>query len=419
MKRIFLCAAVVALVCGSGIAQSYKVLYSFTYPTNDGFVPNGGLIMDDTGNLYGTTSEGGTAGSGTIFELSPNRDGSWSENILYSFCSGGLFCDNSMGVDPLAGVVRDSGGNLYGTTYLGGNGEGVAYELSPPSMPGGSWTYAVIHYFCGAGCPGGGNPYSSLVFDPNGNLYGTTALGGTGHNDGSQQGGAGVVFELSPSANGWTLTPVYNFCSLPGTDYCPDGAFPLAGVTFDKSGNLYGTTDSGGTSESEGYGTVYKLSPRATGWTETILHAFKGPPEAGQYPQGKVALDPEGNVYSTVSQGGSGADGAVFELKVNGSGRSFSFNSVNGANPYSGVTVDSKRGVIYGTTPNGVNGSGGLFQIDRTGKQTILYTFCSQPNCTDGAGPRGDLLEDSEGNLYGTTRNGGDDNVGVVFEITP
>src|SRR5580704_5070403 len=279
MKRLALSAAVSILCCGFMLGQAqYKVLYNFGSVPNDGIGPQGALISDSSGNLYGTTAfgggaSGGTAG-GTVFELSPQSNGTWNETILYDFCSQTNCTD---GYEPQAGLLMDSAGNLYGTTYYSycttGAGEcaGTVFELSPPSPPGGPWTHTVLYTFCSEVnypvCLDGDQPHSQLVFDASGNLYGTTVKGGTGHDVGSS--GGGTVFELSRGSSGWTETLLYSFCQL-GTGFkCPDGAFPQAGVVFDNSGNLYGTTQA---AVSEAGGLVYELSPGSNGWTETVLH---------------------------------------------------------------------------------------------------------------------------------------------------
>jgi uncharacterized repeat protein (TIGR03803 family) len=212
-------------------------LESFTL--KDGAFPSSGVIFDDAGNLYGTTQTGGASGAGTVFELSPNLDGTWTEVVLYSFTG------KTDGQFPGGGVIFDAAGNLYGTTFLGGaSGFGTVFELSP--NPGGTWTETVLYSFRG-GLDAANPDASTLTFDKAGNLYGETAVGG---ND--RCGGCGVVFELSPIGGGsWTETVLYRF---DGTD----GEFPWVGLVFDAAGNIYGTTQSGG---AYGNGVVFELKP--------------------------------------------------------------------------------------------------------------------------------------------------------------
>jgi uncharacterized repeat protein (TIGR03803 family) len=437
MKTAALYTIAVILTSTFALGQQYKVLWSFAGPPNDGTSPVGDLVADHLGNLYGTTQCGGSGGpgdvcAGTIFGLSPNNDGSWTETILHNFCTNFIngFCLD--GASPRAGLVLDAEGNLYGTTAGGGSqsscgsglgGCGTAFELSPPSEPGGAWTERVLYNFCsvGSNCLDGDSPHGALVLDTAGNLYGTTPSGGSGHAPGA--GGGGTAFELSPGTGRWIETVLYNFCSLGESKFCPDGLGPSAGMTFDKSGNLYGTTELGGAPRSQGGGVVYKLSSGANGWTETVLAA--GTNSTGGL-LGTAAFDPFGNLYSTFSAGGPNGAGGVFRLGPGGAGTEFSFKSRNDGNmPVAGVIIDSKRATLYGTTLiGGTHTAGTVFQIIAPAQESVLYSFCSQTNCADGSQPSASLIEDKSGNLYGTARAGGvaacDTNgCGVVFEITP
>jgi uncharacterized repeat protein (TIGR03803 family) len=408
----------------------YKVLWSFGSVPNDGGFPVSSLILDGKGNLYGTTPAGGAGmfGSGTIFELSPNGDGNWTENILYSFCSI-IGCPD--GGVPKAGLVFDAAGNLYGTTIGGGafncqsgqGGCGTAFELSPPPPSGGPWTETVIYNFCtdglAGGCQDGAEPTSQLTIDAHGNLYGTTTTGGSGGFMNACCAG-GTVFELSRGARGWTHTILYNFCANGQNGVCPDGSGPQAGVAFDKFGNLYGTTEQGGSPAHLGGGTIYKLSPGSSGWTETVLLA-EGDPPRGSNPLGEVTVDRFGSLYSTFSYGG-GADlaGGVFRLPKTGSATIFTFNISDGQTPSAGVLLDPKTVALYGTTSQGGSAQvGTVFKIVTPAQETVLYNFCSQANCADGSVPLAALVADKSGNLYGTTSLGGANGIGVVFEVTP
>jgi uncharacterized repeat protein (TIGR03803 family) len=202
--------------------------------------------------------------------------------------------------------------------------------------------------------------------------------------------------------------------------FAPNGLTPKAGVTFDKSGNLYGTTELGGSLHSQGGGTVYKLSPGPTGWTETLLQA--GSTFGSGVPLGTVSFDPLGNLYTTFSAGGNIGGGGILGLGSQGGAAEFYFSGTNGYTPAAGVLIDARRAALYGTTSIGGTGQGNVFEMVSPTEETVLYDFCSQPNCADGDEPLASLIEDASGNLYGTTKFGGgssncDNGCGVVFEI--
>jgi uncharacterized repeat protein (TIGR03803 family) len=438
MKNVFFCVLLVLASCVFTLGQTYKVLYNFGSSAGDGIAPFSNLVFDKAGDMYGTTSAGGAAatsqcgggGCGTVFELSPNADGTWTETVLYSFCAAYPTGSCPDGRNPTAGLAIDAAGNLYGTTYYGGavycpsnsQGCGTVFELSPPESPSAPWTQTVLHSFCSDlqginTCLDGIYAPSHLTLDNSGNLYGTTISGGNGGWMG------GTVFELSPNAGGWTETVLYNFCTDGTTFHCSDGTGPLAGVTFDQAGNIYGTTQAGGTPMGDGGGTVFELSPSAGGWAETTLMSlYQGDNELKKL-EGVISFDSAGNLYSTAFSGGTQGFGGVFKLDPQtGTGRQFLFTYLNQSGPAAGVLVDPKTGAVYGTTSMG---DGTVFEIGRDGKQTLLHLFCQQPNCTDGGGPAASPSAYS-GNLYGTTVGGGTGNgnpgsigAGVVFELTP
>lgn len=296
MKKMFHYAVILVLGCGLAFGQAqYKVLWNFAGAPNDGAVPMSSLVLDHLGNLYGTTLGGGTfanppcstIGCGTVFKLSPNTDGSWNNTILYSFCMNFSQAGCLDGAFPKAGLIFDAKGNLYGTTSNGGGqacpldgrGCGTVFELSPPAVQGAPWTETLLYAFCATEaddqCLDGGEPVSQLTFDTTGNLFGTTSTGGAGTS------AAGTIFELSHRPGGWSETVLYTFCSAGKFPACPDGDQPQAGVTFDKVGNLYGTTELGGSQKSQGGGIVYKLSPGPNGWVESVLYHFLPPFRAG------------------------------------------------------------------------------------------------------------------------------------------
>jgi len=371
--------------------------------SSDGGGPAGGVILDGSGNLYGTTAGGGTYGFGTVFKLAPLSGGGWQRNVLYSFKSG------TDGATPFAGLIFDSAGNLYGTTTYGGaDSFGTAFELTP--LSGGQWTEKVLYTFAN-----GADPVAGLVFDATGNIYGTTVGGGSGGN--------GTVFKLTPSSGGnWVETVIYNFTG--GSD----GGGPRAGLTWDAKGNLYGTTFYG----AAGFGVVFELSPISGGtWTESVLCSFTGGADGSQ-PAAGVIFDQLGNLYGTTEEGGKGtcADGrgcgVVFKLspKSNGQWReSVIYDFPNGlnSNPVAALVFDS-TGNLYGTASDSDSGicCGNVFELSPTAdggwKGTELYSFTGGK---DGAYPVAAVVLDAAGNLYGTADEGGSANAGVVYEITP
>ncbi len=375
-----------------------QVLHSFGNG-GDGSQPAAGLIFDGAGNLYGTTYGGLVPSEGTVFELTPTAGGGWTEKVLHNFNN-----DGTDGNFPVAGLIIDGAGNLYGTTAFGGtNNLGTVFELTP--AVGGGWTEKVLHSF-GNGWDGL-EPQGSLLIDGAGNLYGTCA-GGTHHK--------GMVFELTPSAGGnWTDNVLYEFT---GTD----GAGPLANLIFDAAGNLYSTTAGGGTYN---MGTVFELTPAAGGgWTEQVLYSF-GNSTDGVNPYAGLIFDATGNLYGTTYLGGTYNQGTVFELSRSGGGwaeqvlHNFNDNGLDGLGPESGLVFHA--GNIYGTTSSGGiygNPGGTAFELMPAAgggwTEQVLHSFGSG---TDGTTAVGGLIFDSAGNLYGMTTYGGTYNFGTVFEI--
>jgi uncharacterized repeat protein (TIGR03803 family) len=418
-------------------ASKYKVLYKFT-GGNDGEFPPAGLILDQAGNLYGTTAWGGGAGNGagTVFKLIPNSDGSWTKSMLYKFCSLMPSCGD--GENPYATVTFDQAGNLYGTTESGGNpgcfdglGCGVVFKLTPNAD--GSWQESVPYRFCSlTNCRDGSMPDAGLIFDGAGNLYGVTDFGG---NSGCQDGqGCGVVFKLTPNADGsWKEQVLHAFTGG------KDGASPIAKLVFDAEGNLYGTTYFGWNSSCNGglgCGVVFKLTPNADGsWKEKVLHQFTGGAD-GSSPRSVLIFDQAGHLYGTTQSGGefnacnrSGC-GLVFQLTANADGswkekvlHQFT-GGADGGQPFAGLIFD-RAGNLYGMTTRGGNfncggGCGVVFKLVPNSKgewkERVLHYFVDHP----GANPfDSDLIFDAEGNLYGTTNGDGNKTLGSVFEITP
>jgi uncharacterized repeat protein (TIGR03803 family) len=332
------------------------------------------LIADKQGVLYGTTQGASpdcidNTTCGTAFRLSPPSTGQteWSETVLYRFCS---LSNRADGGRPLAGLIADKQGVLYGTTQSGGAaGQGTVFKLMPPANGQSEWTETVIYSFCSLpNCSDGARPLgTTLIADKHGAFFGTTLAGGAADQ--------GTVFKLTPPARfqtEWTETVIYSFCSLPN---CSDGASPTAGLITDKQGALYSITYYGGAA---GQGTIFKLTPPAkyeTEWTETVLHSFAGTPNDGAYLQLGLIADKHGTLYGATLEGGANELGIVFKL----------------------------------TPP-------ARFQTEWT--ETVLYSFCSLPNCSDGISPLGDLIADKHGALYGATLNGGAASHGVVFKLS-
>jgi len=404
---LLIVTAISILTPGVWAQSTYKTLYKFT--GKGGARPQGGVIFDTAGNLYGTGS-GGVYRHGVVFKLTPTADGSWTESVLYSFTGG------TDGGKPRAGLIFDQAGNLYGTAFRGGayKDAGTVFKLTPNLD--GSWTETVLYSFGNGG--GGAGPRAGLIFDAAGNLYGTTGFGGAY--------GGGVVFELTPNSDGsWAETVLYSFTG--GTD----GMWPFAGVIFDAAGNLYGTTYFGGSGTAySGYGTVFELTPKAGGgWTEKVLHSFNL--KDGSFSVAGLIFDEAGNLYGTTGVGGdlscsSGFGcGVVFKLAPNSNGgwdetvlHQFK-GGKDGLAPQAGLIFD-QAGNLYGTTVGGgAYGGGTVFKLAPNSKggwdETVMHAFADHP----GANPEASLIFDAAGNLYGPTYGLGWPGHGSVFEITP
>jgi len=396
-------------VIPSGGSGSENALYSFAGGSDPKF-PYAGLVFDKAGNLYGTTEFGGTNNQGTVFEITPNSNGTWTESVLYNFTG------SSDGGQPYGSLIFDAAGNLYGTTNFGGTsncnqGCGTVFKLSPGS---GGWTESVLYSFSGG--TDGREPYARLLFDASGNLYGTTLQGGNINSTCSA--GCGTVFKLTPNSNGYTESVLYAFQGA------ADGASPYDGLAFDSTGNLYGTANAGGTSAD---GVIFKLAPASGTWTERVLHTFTGRYD-GKYPYGDLILDAAGNIYGTAYQGGGPGFGVVYQLQPNSKGHMtekllHGFANTPAGNPVAGLVMDT-AGNLYGTTMLGVTesscggGCGALFKLSPVSgggwTYKVVHTFGQG---TDGYHPTGDLVLDSAGNMYGTTQAGGAQGTGMVFQI--
>jgi uncharacterized repeat protein (TIGR03803 family) len=368
-------------------AQTFSVVHNFT-GGSDGSDPLNGFTIDANGNLYGTASSGGAYKSGVVFKVTEKG----KEIVLYPF-TGGVD-----GGGPNGSLIRSATGVLYGTTTAGGSsGAGTVFKVVGKKE-------TVLYSFTGDA--DGGDPQAGLTVDAAGNLYGTTSSGGASGN--------GAVFRLSHAkkeSGKWTETVLYSF----GTGV--DGATPVAGVSFDAAGNLYGTTSAGG---AYGLGTVFQLEV-TEGWKENILHSFEDGND-GAVPYAGLLPDTAGNFYGAATEGGSGGGGTVFELTPsNGSWNFTVVYSVPGwgiSGSFRDLVLDGS-GNIYGTTHcDGEYNSGTVYELTPKGSSwtyTLLYTFTGG---SDGLYSFSNLVL-NQGKLYGTTKYGGEYSNGVIFEVTP
>jgi hypothetical protein len=407
-------------------AQTETVLFSNFIGVN-GSNPFSTPIFDSTGHLYGTAEVGGNradcggSGCGVVFKATRSTATAWRETVIHAFSGG------RDGSSPQAGLVQDAAGNLYGTTPYGGgpctfNSSltcGVIFELSLGAD--GGWKETVLHVFTGG--LDGGNPSGSIILDSVGNLYGVTHDGGSAPSCATNgTTGCGVVYKLAPlTGGGWKQTVLYSFFNA------ADGAYPSGTLTLDAQGNLYGANAPG--FGSGGAGVIYELSPSpTTPWPLTVVHGF-GNNGDGEAPNGGLVFDSAGNLYGTTSQGVSGY-GIVFELSPSGDSWTENIlltfdGAARGGIPVSGVILDS-AGNLYGTTSVGgppeqqrfglvyklSSGAGGAWT------ETILHNFGGDDS-GDGQTPYGGLVFDTAGNLYGTTVYGGGFLEGTLYKIVP
>jgi len=405
--------AALVLAPGAWAAGKYKVLYNFTGGT-DGGTPYEGLTLDTTGNLYSTTTAGGASGNGTVFKLTKNSDGSWTESVLYSFSGG------TDGATPWAAVTFDASGNLYGTTQYGGTSSaGTVFELVPNSN--GTWTESVLYSFTG-GSDGAYPEWCGVIVDATGTLYGMTSGGG------SQD--MGVVYKLTPnSGGGWTYGLLHTFVGG------KDGSYPQVGIlAFNTAGNLYGATTAGSDNfgncpTSNDCGSIVELTQSGGSWTEQVIFRFTGDTNGGQSrrPDGPLAFDSAGRLYGTAAAGG-GLYGTAFRLTLDAKGKwnaralhVFQGNQ-DGAYPASGLVFDT-AGDLYGTTYYGEDGNGACCfgQVFKLTPHThgwckqAVHRFQGPPR--DGSNTNAGVIFDAVGNLYSTSSDGGTSGNGVVFEV--
>jgi len=407
MLTVAFIAATALVTSTPVVAQHVLVLHTFTGSNNDGAEPIAGLILDSSGNLYGTTLSGGAYGYGAVFELSRNSGGAWIEKTLHSFV-------NANGIDgfgPYGGLVFDASGNLYGTTFNGGTfGYGTVFKLA--RRAGGAWQERILHNFNDSSSDGGG-PTGNLILDTAGNLYGTTTAGGAY--------GFGTAFKMARTTGGaWEERILHSF-SENGTD----GGLPYAGLSSDALGNLYGVTFQGGAFN---YGIAFKLAPSPAGWTETILHNFNLDGSDGINPYGNLVLDATGNLYGTTQFGGVYGIGTAFELTPQAVGgwnetilHNFGGSGTDGYGPQAGLALDA-LGNLYGTTYTGFIYVGGtVFELSPGSGgewvERVLYGF-NERSGTPWA-LRAPVAVGASGEVYGTAFLGGAYKFGAVYEIAP
>jgi uncharacterized repeat protein (TIGR03803 family) len=399
-------AAILVASAGPAYAAAVNALLVAFNGTN-GDAPQGALVADASGNLYGTAQAGGSANKGTVFKLTkPTSAGAaWKMTTLLTFTG-------ANGAQPVASLVFDKAGNLYGTALSGGSGYGLVFELSPPKPGKLAWKQTILLTFTSAN---GANPQGGLIFDASGNLYGTTILGGPG------TANAGTVFRLSPPAAGKT---VWTQATLTTFDGGTGGARPAGNLVFDSDGNLYGTTVAGGS----GDGTVFQLTPPAGSippWNLNTIFQFDG--TNGNAPYAGPLIDSGGNLYGTTAAGGKSGDGLVYRLNKPAAGKTAwtetvltDFSGKDGVYPF--AALSAAGGFLYGVTQNGgKDGNGIVFRLSppSSGNGAWRETVLTSLTGKYGAAPDAALYIDASGDLFGTTEASGKFGYGTVFEVTP
>jgi uncharacterized repeat protein (TIGR03803 family) len=367
----------VALIQPSS-AQTFTVLHEFAGVPNDGSGPRGGLVRDSAGNFFGTTFSGGAVGEGTLFKMTP----AGRESTLFSF-------SNSDGSFPASSLVFDAAGNMYGTADEGPGGAGVLFQVAKDG------TEVIFHAFQGGQNSVAAVPSGGVVKDAAGNFYGATLLGGLGF---------GTIYRVDPTGN---LRVLYNFQGR------ADGASPQGPLVRDANGNIFGAALEKG---SGGAGTIFKL---ASNGTLTVLHSFTGSRD-GKAPQGGLLLDGAGNLFGSTFAGGDTGNGTIFEIaKIGGFRRLHTFSgATDGTNP-NGTLIRDATGNTYGTAQlGGALSLGTVFKLTPAGQLIVLHSFTGED---DGATPFSGVLRDAAGNIFGTAEQNFliDQRGGTVFKITP
>jgi uncharacterized repeat protein (TIGR03803 family) len=384
---LVLAIALGRITAPSAQAQAFGVLYDFKGQVDGGY-PLGGIVRDSAGNLYGTTPYGGAYDAGTVFKISSGG----KETTLHSFCSSEL-CTDGNGPN---GLIRDAAGNLYGTTGSGGaHNYGTVFKMSEAGEE------TVLYSFLG-GNTDGCNPLGGLLRDKAGNLYGTTEWCGAD----SQ---AGTIFKIDASGN---ETVLHDFCPQGGQ--CTDGENPsYTSLAMDKAGNLYGVTAQGGTTEI--YGVLYKLDQSGT---FTVLHNFSGGAADGCNPVGTPAVDKNGNLHGAAKNCGTSGQGILWKVDAAGDEtvlHNFTGGVKDGAHPYASALIEAKGQLVGDTMEGGALNLGTVYELDAEGSTSLLHSFRG----SDGEYPMGSLIRDSKGHFYGTTLEGGKGSFGTVWKMTP
>jgi uncharacterized repeat protein (TIGR03803 family) len=394
IRRLAFLTLILIFSIGVSAVAKEEILYSFA-GENDGLQPWAGLTAGADGALYGVTFYGGAHNKGEIFRLSREADGRWTKCVPYAFRGA------ADGGGPYGGLVFDSAGNLYGTTSSDGLYEGgTAFKLSGKGC---KWRLSVLHQF-GHGSDGN-FPAATMVFDRAGNLYGTTESGG--------RNSYGTIFELiRTTENKWAERTLHSFNG-------DDGSYPWARVVLDADGNLYGTTSIGG---KYSFGVVFELSRNSQGnWVEHVIHSFTGASD-GSEPDAGLIFDAAGNLYGATVYGGAHGKGNLFQLTpgIHGSWKEIVLHQftggADGSAPWDTPIFDS-AGNLYGTAYEGGDNNGTVFELKRVAHGWELVSLYLFRGGRTGKCPVAPLIRDKAGNLYGTTVRGGVGKAGIVFEI--
>jgi len=430
-------AAAAAAQMQSAQAARLKTIYSFCAQQNctDGQLPLGGVLADPSANLFGTASTGGAHNGGTVYELVANaKKTHWTYLPLYDFCAAQDCAD---GDQPQGSLIRDNDGDLYGVTTKGGaKDEGSVFELVPNSGRT-SWTLVTLYSFCAeADCGDGAEPATKLTYagdaaglpyDPSSPLFGTATLGGAG--------GYGAAFEIAHVRAHPKYKVLYSFCTS-GNFSCAEATYPNQPY-LDANGDLFGLDCCQGGPDQ--FGAAWELVPAAHGnYKEHTIFQFDGdsPSTTGEAPESGFVQGASGLLYSVTSNGGykhgTEYSGVLFSLQLNGKSPAtekilYGFCSLDGCPdgkaPVNSTPVIDTHGALFGTAIHGGyrndigdQGAGVIYRFK--GVYSVLYSFCPDSGCADGAYPSNVVL-DASGDLFGTTEQGGQFGRGTVFEMIP
>jgi len=381
----------------SGPTQT--VAYSFCASSNcaDGSAPNSLLMMAADGNYYGTTTGGGANNTGAIFQFNPRTS---TYQVLYSFCSQTACAD---GQSPYSGLVQDAQGNLWGTTLQGGaNLEGTIYEITTGGV------FNVVYSFCSqSGCTDGDTPFGGLTLASDGNLYGMTFGSGNSYDS--------VIYRITPDG---TYTELYSWCTL---ESCDDGWEPYGDMVQGSDGNLYGTTSVGG---SQNGGVVFSMGTDGSNYT--VLYPFcslSNCADGGAPGYGKLVQASDGSFYGQAQQGGVNGAGTIFKVTPAGTYTDIydycsATGCADGGSPNNSTLIYGSDGNLYGVAAGyGVYGNGAFFELSSANAYTNWYSFCALNSCPDGSQPNGGVIQAQDGSFYGVTQGGGANQQGVIYNL--